>query len=216
VDEAEAEKVARVVKALNLRYVVLTSVTRDDLADGGASVFAATVRAIATTSPETRVELLIPDLGGNWGALEQIIRSEPDVIGHNVEVVRSLQKSIRDPRSDYDRSLSLIRQIKSSDPGMITKSSIMLGLGEERGEVIECMKDLRDAEVDLLTIGQYLRPKGVELQVVRYVAPEEFREMKAAAEALGFAHVESGPFVRSSYRAESAFGLTVGGGEYAY
>jgi lipoic acid synthetase len=216
VDEAEAEKVARVVKALNLRYVVLTSVTRDDLVDGGASVFAATVRAITRTSPKTRVELLIPDLGGNWDALEQIIRSEPDVIGHNVEVVRSLQKSIRDPRSDYDRSLSLIQQIKLCDPGMITKSSLMLGLGEERGEVIECMKDLRDAEVDLLTVGQYLRPKGVELQVVRYVAPEEFRETKAVAEALGFAHVESGPFVRSSYRAQSAFDLTVGGREYAH
>lgn len=210
-DEAEAEKVARAVKALKLRYVVLTSVTRDDLADGGASVFAATVRAIDRMSPETRVELLIPDLCGNWDALEQIIRSEPDVIGHNIEVVRSLQKVVRDLRADYHRSLSLLRQIKSSDPRMITKSSLMLGLGEELGEVIECMRDLRDAEVDLLTIGQYLRPEGGELPVARYIAPEEFRELKAAAESLGFAHVESGPFVRSSYRAEAAFESILGG-----
>ena len=211
VDGAEAEKVARVVKALNLRYVVLTSVTRDDLDDGGASVFARTVRAINSLSPETRVELLIPDLSGNWDALEQIIRSEPDVISHNVEVVQSLQKSVRDPRADYHRSLALLRQIKSSDPGMVTKSSLMLGLGEEWGEVIECMWDLRKAQVDALAIGQYLRPRGGELPVVRYIPPEEFRELKTVAGSLHFAHVESGPFVRSSYRAEVAFDSIVRG-----
>ena len=215
VDEAEAEKVARAVKALNLRYVVLTSVTRDDLDDGGASVFARTVSAINSLSPETRVELLIPDLSGNWYALEVIIRSEPDAISHNVEVVRSLQKSVRDPRADYHRSLSLLRQIKSSDPGMVTKSSLMLGLGEEWGEVIECMRDLREAQVDALAIGQYLRPRGGELPVVRYIAPEEFRELKTIAESLGFAHVESGPFVRSSYRAEEAFNSIARGREDA-
>ena len=205
VDGAEAEKVARAVRALRLRYVVLTSVTRDDLADGGASVFVATVRAIDRMSPETRVELLIPDLGGDWDALEQVVRSRPDVIGHNVEVVRSLQKSIRDPRADYHRSLSLLRQIKIFDSRMITKSSLMLGLGEEREEIIECMRDLRDEKVDLLTVGQYIRPKGGELPVARYIDPEEFKELKAVAESLGFAHVESSPFVRSSYRAEMAF-----------
>jgi lipoic acid synthetase len=215
VDEAEAMKVARAVKNLNLRYVVLTSVTRDDLADGGASVFERTVRAINSLSPETRVELLIPDLGGNWDALDQIIRSEPDVIGHNVEVVRSLQNSVRDPRADYHRSLSLLRQIKSYDLHMITKSSLMLGLGEEREEVMECMRDLREAQVDALAIGQYLRPRGGELPVVRYIPLEEFRELKTIAGSLGFAHVESGPFVRSSYRAEEAFDSIARGREDA-
>jgi lipoic acid synthetase len=122
-----------------------------------------------------------------------------------VEVVRSLQQSVRDPRTDYQRSLALLREIKSFDPKMITKSSLMLGLGEERQEVIDCMLDLREAKVDLLTIGQYLRPKLGELPVARYIPPEEFDELKAVAESLGFAHVESGPFVRSSYRAEAAF-----------
>jgi lipoic acid synthetase len=216
VDKTEAEKVARAVKTLKLRYVVLTSVTRDDLADGGASVFAGTVRAIDSMSPETRIELLIPDLGGNWDALEQIVRCEPDVIGHNVEVVRSLQKSVRDPRADYHRSLSLLRQIKTYDPQMVTKSSLMLGLGEKWEEVKECMQDLRDAKVDSLTIGQYLRPKGGDLPVACYIAPEEFRKLRAAAESLGFAHVESGPFVRSSYRAEKAFDSIVGGREHVH
>jgi lipoic acid synthetase len=215
VDETEAEKVARAVKALKLRYVVLTSVTRDDLADGGASVFAGAVRSIESMSPETRVELLIPDLDGNWDALEQIIRSEPDVIGHNVEVVRSLQKSVRDPRADYHRSLSLLRQIKTSNPQMVTKSSLMLGLGEEWGEVIECIQDLHDAKVDALAIGQYLKPRGGELPIARYIAPEEFRKLRSAAESLGFAHVESGPFVRSSYRAMEAFDSIVRGREDA-
>jgi lipoyl synthase len=205
VDREEPEKVARAVEALKLRYVVLTSVTRDDLVDGGASVFAETVQAIKGRSPETLVELLIPDLEGNKDALDQIIQSGPDLIGHNIEVVWSLQRSIRDPRADYHRSLSLLRQIKSSDPNMITKSSLMLGLGEEHSEVMECMLDLREAKVDSLAIGQYLRPKGGELPVVRYIAPNEFEMLKVEAKSLGFAHVESGPFVRSSYRAEKAF-----------
>jgi lipoyl synthase len=205
VDEAEPEKIATVVKVLGLRYVVLTSVTRDDLSDGGASAFASTVRAIKTASPGTRIELLIPDLGGDWNALERVVRSKPNVIGHNVEVVRSLQRSIRDPKADYGRSLALLRQIKSFDRRIITKSSLMLGLGEEMNEVIDCLSDLRDAEVDLLTIGQYLRPRQGELAVMRYIPPEEFMTLKRAAESLGFAHVESGPFARSSYRAEEAF-----------
>ncbi|MDD1743254.1 MAG: lipoyl synthase [Methanomassiliicoccales archaeon] len=205
VDETEAERVARAVKALQLRYVVLTSVTRDDLPDGGASAFARTVQAIGEASPQTRVELLIPDLRGNWKALEQVVRARPSVIGHNIEVVRSLQRLARDPEADYRRSLSLLRQVKSFDPRMITKSSIMLGLGETFAEVVDCMRDLRIAQVDLLTLGQYLRPKGGALPVSRYVTPAEFKELKAAAESLDFAHVESGPLVRSSYRAEAAF-----------
>ncbi len=205
VDKDEAEKVARAVRALNLRYIVLTSVTRDDLSDGGASAFARTVQAIDRLSPLTRIELLIPDLRGNWEALEQVVRAGPEVIGHNIEVVRSLQRSVRDPRADYQRSLSLLRQIKIFDWGMITKSSLMLGLGEKREEVLQCMRDLRQSQVDLLTLGQYLRPKGGALPVSRYVTPEEFSELKAEAESLGFAHVESGPLVRSSYRAEAAF-----------
>ncbi len=211
VDGSEPERVARAVKELRLDHVVLTSVTRDDLDDGGASVFAEAVRAIRSKSPRTRVELLIPDLGGNWDALRLVVTAGPDVIGHNIEVVQSLQKAIRDPKADYQRSLDLLRMIKSYDSRMITKSSIMLGLGEERLEVIACMSDLRDAKVDLLTLGQYLRPKNGELPVSRYVPPEEFAELKAAAEALGFAHVESGPFVRSSYRAEAAFNSIVRG-----
>lgn len=204
-DETEAERVARAVKLLELRYVVLTSVTRDDLEDGGASAFARTVRAISLISPQARVELLIPDLGGNWNALEQVVQAEPDVIGHNVEVVRSLQKAVRDPKANYERSLALLREVKSLNPKMITKSSLMLGLGEERQEVVDCMQDLREAKVDLLAIGQYLRPKRGELPVTRYIPPGEFDELKAVGESLGFAHVETGPFVRSSYRAEIAF-----------
>jgi lipoic acid synthetase len=205
VDESEAERVAKVVKALQLRYVVLTSVTRDDLPDGGASAFARTVQAIGGASPQTRIELLIPDLRGNWEALEQVVRAQPAVIGHNIEVVRALQRSVRDPEADYRRSLALLRQVKSFDQRMITKSSIMLGLGETYEEVVDCMQDLRIAQVDLLTLGQYLRPRGGLLPVSRYVTPEEFKELKAAAESLDFAHAESGPLVRSSYRAEAAF-----------
>ncbi len=211
VDETEAERVARAVKALGLRYVVLTSVTRDDLDDGGASAFARTVRAVNLASPQVGIELLIPDLAGNWSALEQVVRANPNVIGHNVEVVRSLQGSVRDPRADYQRSLTLLREIKSFNPNMITKSSLMLGLGEERQEVVDCMLDLRNAKVNLLTIGQYLRPKGGELPITRYVPPEEFGELRSVAESLGFDHVESGPFARSSYRAEAAFRSIAGG-----
>ena len=211
VDETEAERVARAVKMLGLRHIVLTSVTRDDLEDGGASAFARTVRAVNLSSPQASIELLIPDLAGNWNALEQVVRAEPDVIGHNVEVVRSLQRAVRDPKADYDRSLMLLREIKSLDPKMITKSSLMLGLGEEEQEVVDCMLDLRKAKVDLLAIGQYLKPRRGELPVTRYIPPGEFAELKAVAESLGFAHVESGPFVRSSFRAEMAFNSTVRG-----
>lgn len=199
-DLDEPKRVAEAVRRLGLRHAVITSVTRDDLPDGGASVFAEAVLEIRWNNPGTTVELLIPDLQGDRQALGTILEADPDVLGHNLETVRSLQW-IRDRRASYDRSLRVLSTIKEISPGTMTKSSLMLGLGESREEVTEAMEDLRAAGVDLLTMGQYLPPKGSDLQLVRYVPPREFDEITVEAKRMGFRGVRAGPLVRSSYDA---------------
>ncbi len=206
VDRAEPERVGEAVRRWGLRYVVLTQVCRDDLADGGSAHLAETVRAIRGASPGTLVELLIGDLGGDGEALQRIVAAGPDVLAHNLETTRELSPRVRDPRAGYDRSLGVLRAARARGPStLVTKSSIMLGLGETSEGVEAAFADLRDAGVDLLTLGQYLRPSPRHLPVARYVPPDEFRALGAAAERAGFAGVASGPMVRSSYRAEELY-----------
>lgn len=199
-DPAEPELVAEAVKRLGLRHAVVTSVTRDDLPDGGAGMFAEVVRTVRWNNPGTTLELLVPDLQGDRRALETVLGSAPDVLGHNLETVRSLQW-IRDRRASYERSLEVLALIKDISPGTLTKSSLMLGLGEARGELEQAMDDLRTAKVDMLTLGQYLPPEGTELRLRRYVPPAEFEELADMAKRKGFRGVRSGPLVRSSYDA---------------
>ena len=205
-DEWEPERVAASVKLLGLRYVVITSVNRDDLPDGGAHIFAGCIERIRKEMPECAVEVLIPDFVGNWDALATVVRARPRVLNHNVETVPRLYPTVRF-KARYERSLELLARVKTLDPAMLSKSGIMLGLGEERDEVRQVLRDLRAQGVDLLTIGQYLRPSAKHLPVRRYVPPEEFAEIGAEARALGFRHVESGPLVRSSYHADLQAGL---------
>jgi lipoic acid synthetase len=200
VDEGEPERLAEAVRLLGLRHVVITSVTRDDLEDGGASVFAAAVRTIRWINPGTSVELLIPDMNGKWDSLKTVASSAPEVLGHNLETVRSMQW-IRDGRASYERSLDVLSMVKDLDHHILSKSSIMLGLGEGREEVLQAMKDLLSVKVDLLTLGQYLPPQGSSLPLDRYIAPSEFADLRSAALALGFKGVMAGPMVRSSYGA---------------
>jgi lipoyl synthase len=205
-DTSEPGRVAEAVRSWGLRYVVLTQVCRDDLPDGGASALAATVHAIRETAPATLVELLIGDLGGNADALSAVLVEPPDVLAHNLETVRSLSPKVRDRRAGYERSLELLQRARElGGPSLITKSSLMLGLGEADPEVAEALADLRGAGVDLLTLGQYLRPTSAHLPVARYVPPGEFEGWKAAAARAGFAGVEAGPLVRSSYHAEELY-----------
>jgi lipoic acid synthetase len=206
VDATEPERVAEGVRRWGLRYAVLTQVCRDDLADGGAEILAETVRRIHATSPATKVELLIGDLGGRRDSLAAALAGAPEVLAHNIETVRRLSPSARDRRAGYDRSLAVLGAARELGPsGLVTKSSIMLGLGETREELAECLNDLRTASVDLVTFGQYLRPTADHLPVVRYVAPGEFDELRDLAIATGFAGAEAGPLVRSSYHAEELF-----------
>jgi lipoyl synthase len=206
VDPTEPDRVAEAVAAWGLRYVVLTQVCRDDLSDGGASLLAETVRRIRAVAPEVRVELLIGDLGGNATAIDSLLEDPPDVLAHNLETVRSLSPRVRDHRAGYDRSLAVLRTARDlGGPSLITKSSIMLGLGEGPDELREAMRDLRSAGTDLLTLGQYLRPGPTHVPVERYPLPEEFDAWKTTALELGFAGVEAGPLVRSSYHAEELY-----------
>lgn len=206
VDRSEPSRVAQAVQEWGLRYVVLTQVCRDDLTDGGASLLAETVRRIRDASPTTLVELLIGDLGGRLGALEPLWQSPPDVLAHNLETVRSISPKVRDPRAGYDRSLSVLAAARRFGPaGLVTKSSVMLGLGESPAELETAFRDLRNAGVDLLTLGQYLRPSPGHVPVARYVPPEEFQRHRDLALGLGFAGVEAGPLVRSSYHAEDLY-----------
>ena len=184
---------------MGVSHVVITSVDRDDLPDGGAEHYARCVAEIRKRSPETRIETLIPDYTGK--NLEILMRAEPDVLSHNVEVVPRLQRRIRDPRCSFERSLETLRQAKTLAPDGWTKSSLMVGIGESHEEVVEAMELLRGADVDLLTIGQYLRPSAHHAPVREYVRPEQFEEYRELGEAMGFRHVASGPLVRSSYRA---------------
>ena len=201
-DREEPERVGRAVGELGLEHVVITSVNRDDLADGGAAHFAATVGAIRRHAPGCRVELLIPDLQGNAAALDTVIAAGPDILNHNTETVPRLYKVARHG-GRYERTLDLFRRARRVAPGLLTKSGIILGLGEERDELVATLRDLREADVNILTLGQYLRPSGQHLPVARYYHPDEFRELGEIGRALGFAHVESGPLVRSSYHAKS-------------
>lgn len=206
VDRTEPDRVARAVAGWGLRYVVLTQVCRDDLADGGAGLLSDTVRAIRWSSPTTKVELLAGDLGGSPTSLRTVLTNAPDVFAHNLETVRSLSSAVRDRRADYDRSLEVLRRARATGPSrLVLKSSVMLGLGEQDAELETAMSDLRSAGVDLLTFGQYLRPGPTHRPVVRYVPPAEFDRWKERALAAGFAGVESGPLVRSSYHAEELF-----------
>lgn len=205
-DVLEPRKVATSVKTLGLSYVVLTSVNRDELPDEGANHFAATVRAIKELNPDTLVETLTPDFRRTQESAVQImLDSGVDVLAHNVETVRRLVPFVRDPRCNHDLSLGYHRLAKKLKPSIITKSSIMLGLGEEISEVIETMKELRDAEVEVVTLGQYLQPTKNHHPVVRYVNPQEFKELEERGLEMGFRFVASGPMVRSSYRAAEVF-----------
>jgi lipoic acid synthetase len=198
-DPDEPAHVAEAVAALGVGYVVLTSVDRDDLPDGGAAHYAACVRAIRERAPSLVVETLIPDYQGD--DLATLLASGPDVLAHNVEVVDRLQRKIRDPRCSFERSLETLRGARRLAPAALTKSSLMLGLGEGHEEIVDAMERLRDADVDLLTLGQYLRPSARHAPVREYVPPARFEELAAIGRALGFRHVASGPLVRSSYRA---------------
>jgi len=203
-DEAEPERVAQAVTKMGLRYVVVTSVTRDDLPDGGANVFAKMILSIRSLDQKIRVEVLIPDFLGDPSSLEMVLNASPDVLNHNIETVPRLYPQVR-PQADYRRSLDLLRRSKISHPHLFTKSGFMLGLGENREEVLNLLQDLREVECDFLTIGQYLQPRPDRLPVIRYVPPEEFEEYKKIGEKMGFRSVASGPFVRSSFHASQMF-----------
>lgn len=202
--EGEPEHVAQAVKKMGLRYVVITSVTRDDLLDGGASHFARTIQAIREMDQGIKVEVLIPDFKGDWNSLNRVLQAQPDVLNHNVETVPRLYPEVR-PQADYERSLHLLKRSKETYPQIRTKSGFMLGLGESREEVLDLLQDLREAECDFLTIGQYLQPHTNRLPVVRYVEPEEFETYRKIGEEMGFQMVSSGPFVRSSFHAREMF-----------
>jgi lipoic acid synthetase len=203
-NESEPETVARAVGELKLQYVVLTSVTRDDLQEGGASHYAKTIRAIRAQNPGIKIEVLIPDFKGERSALAIVLKERPDVLNHNVETVPRLYPQVR-PQADYRRSLELLRGAKETELSLLTKSGLMLGLGETREEVLNLLSDLTGVGCNFLTIGQYLQPRSDRLPVVRYVPPEEFEEYRQIAQRMGFKGVASGPFVRSSFNASQMF-----------
>jgi lipoic acid synthetase len=200
-DIGEPVRVAESIAQLGLRHAVITSVDRDDLRDGGAEIFARTIRAVRRRSPGTSVEVLTPDFQGDREAIRTVVEARPDIFNHNTETVPRLYARIR-PKAVYANSLALLRYVKELAPQMVTKSGVMVGLGEGREELLQVLRNMREHSIDVLTIGQYLRPSAKHAEVVRYYPPEEFRELKQAAEAMGFAHVESGPLVRSSYHAD--------------
>lgn len=201
-DAEEPANLARTIKAMGLRYVVVTSVDRDDLRDGGAQHFVDCIGAIRRESPATRIEVLVPDFRGRMDVALALLDQQPaDVFNHNLETVPRLYKQVR-PGSDYAHSLMLLKLFKQRQPGVITKSGIMVGLGEEPDEVLQTMRDLRAHDVDMLTVGQYLQPTRHHHPVVRFWTPDEFKRLEAEGIAMGFAHVASGPLVRSSYHAD--------------
>jgi lipoic acid synthetase len=202
VDWGEPLRVAEAVATMGLRHVVVTSVTRDDLPEGGAEIFVEMIRQVRARMSGCTIEVLIPDFKGNPQALERVVEAKPEILGHNLETVPRLYPRVR-PQAVYRRSLEVIRAAKDMDQDLLGKSGIMIGLGETRDEVLELMDHLLEVGCDILTIGQYLRPSRTHLQVVRYYTPEEFDGFREAGYAAGFRWVESGPLVRSSYRAES-------------
>ncbi|WP_338024053.1 lipoyl synthase [Anoxybacillus gonensis] len=200
-DWQEPERVAESVRLMNLKHVVVTAVARDDLKDGGAAVFAETVRAIRRKNPLTTIEVLPSDMGGVYENLKTLMDARPDILNHNIETVRRLTPRVR-ARATYERSLEFLRRAKEMQPDIPTKSSLMVGLGETKEEILEAMDDLRAVGVNILTIGQYLQPTKKHLKVEKYYHPHEFMELKEIALAKGFSHCESGPLVRSSYHAD--------------
>jgi lipoyl synthase len=204
VDKAEPYRVVEAVQALGLRYVVITSVTRDDLDDGGASHFAAVIRAIREYDVSILVEVLVPDFGGSEKAVTAVAEAKPHVINHNVETVKRLYPQVR-PEADLSLSMELLYRVKCLDEGIVTKSGLMLGLGEERSEVQETMMGLRERGCDLLTLGQYLQPSVHHHPVVRFVSPTEFADYEKAAQEIGFTGIASAPLVRSSFRAAELY-----------
>jgi lipoic acid synthetase len=204
-DVFEPVNVARTIADLGLKYVVITSVDRDDLPDGGASHFASTIKAIKQHDPNVITEVLIPDFQGNLGDAKKIVDAGPEVIAHNIETTEPLTPKVRDPRATYKQSLRVLRGIKELSPALCSKTSIMLGLGETEGDLVKTMRDLKNVNVDILTLGQYLRPSKGHIPVTEYVSPQTFDYYKGLAEELGFLYVASGPFVRSSYRAGEFF-----------
>ncbi|MGI0090095.1 MAG: lipoyl synthase [Nitrososphaerales archaeon] len=205
VDEMEPVKIAIALEKMGLSYVVLTSVDRDDLPDGGAAHFAATITETRKRNPGMLVEVLTPDFGGDLASVRKIIEAQPDVFAHNIETVRRLQARARDPRATYDKSLGVLAAVKGFDSSIYTKSSMMLGLGECFDEVVETMKDLRRNSVDILVLGQYLRPSIRHIEVKEFIQPSMFEKYRNVGESLGFKFVASGPLVRTSYRAGEYF-----------
>ena len=212
-DLQEPVRLAETVERLGLRYAVITSVDRDDLPDGGAFIFAQCIRQIRKRLPSCKVEVLIPDFEGDPDALAKVMEAKPDTLNHNIETVRRVFSRVR-PKGDYDMSLELLANAKRLDRDAVTKSGMMVGLGESWDEILETMRDLRSVDCDLLTIGQYLRPSGKHVPLARWYTPGEFDELRLEGEALGFRHVASGPLVRSSYHADeqhaAASGVEVG------
>lgn len=200
-DWGEPERVAESTEIMGLKHVVVTAVARDDLSDGGAAVFAETVRAIRRKMPGTTIEVLPSDMKGDYESLHTLMDSQPDIFNHNIETVRRLTKSVR-AKATYDRSLELLARVKEIAPHLPTKSSLMVGLGETKEEILQAMDDLLAHKVDIMTIGQYLQPSRKHLNVERYYHPDEFEELKQIALAKGFKHCEAGPMVRSSYHAD--------------
>ena len=203
INQQEPVDIAKSVKHLGLSHVVITSVTRDDLEDGGAGLFVRTIQEIKKISPNCTIEVLTPDFKGNHQSLHSILDAGPDVFNHNIEVVKELFSTIR-PEGDYQLSISLLQHVKEYKPEIITKSGFMVGLGETKDQITELLKDLVSVSVDILTIGQYLQPSIHHLPVDRYYSPDEFDQLKDQALRRGFSYVESGPLVRSSYHAENA------------
>ena len=207
-DDSEPEHVAQAVKRMSLRYVVITSVTRDDLPDGGASHFARTIQAIRTLDQTMKIEVLVPDFKGDLGSLSLVLKECPDVLNHNIETIPRLYPVVR-PEANYKRSLDLLKKSKESYPHILAKSGFMVGLGETKEEIWDLLRDLRGAGCDFLTIGQYLQPHTKRLPVVRYIPPEEFEAYRKIGEGMGFKMVSSGPFVRSSFHASHMFGANL-------
>lgn len=197
--EDEPDRIAEAVSALDLNYIVITSVTRDDLPDGGASLFAKTIKVVKERKPGAKVEVLIPDFQGSEEALDKVIQAEPDVINHNIEAVEAIYPEINRPIENYQRSLTVLKILKMK--GAVTKSGLMLGLGERRKEIIQTFSDLRSAGCDFLTIGQYLQPTRLNVLLKKYYSPLEFYQLKNIALDFGIFNVEAGPLVRSSFGA---------------
>ena len=200
-DIGEPLRVAESVAQLGLRHAVITSVDRDDLADGGAGIFARTIKAIRRRSPQTTIEVLTPDFQGDLTAVQTVVEARPDIFNHNTETVPRLYARIR-PKAVYANSLALLQHVKRLAPQMVTKSGLMVGLGETEEELLDVFRNMRAHDIDVLTVGQYLRPTKKHAEVVRYYRPEEFVQLKALASEMGFSHVEAGPLVRSSYHAD--------------